>query len=211
MKLKKNSDLKKKNQLLKKLHINEKDKLCPTCDYPLHEMSKEIRKELKIIPAQVKIVEHIRYVYACRQCEKENISTPVITAKMPNPVLKASFVSPSLLAYIMNHKYSEAIPLYRQEQQFKNFGIELSRQNLANWIIHGANNWLKYLYNRIHKTLLKESIIHADETTMQVLSEEGKNLQVNHICGFIQVGNTLNRFSCTNTNLQGQVNILKIF
>src|SRR5660398_21196 len=154
--------------------LEEKNKLCPTCNYPLHEMSKKIRKELKIIPAQVKIVEHIRYVYACRQCEKENISTPVITAKMPNPVLKASFVSPSLLAYIMNRKYSEAIPLYRQEQQFKNFGIELSRQNLANWIIHGANNWLKYLYNRIHKTLLKESIIHADETTMQVLSEEGK-------------------------------------
>lgn len=154
--------------------LEEEDKLCPVCDYPLHEMSKEIRKELKIIPAQVKIVEHVRYVYACRQCEKENISTPVITAKMPNPVLKGSFVSPSLMAYIMNRKYCEAIPLYRQEQQFGNFGIDLSRQNLANWIIHGANDWLKYIYDRLHKTLLKETILHADETTMQVLSEEGK-------------------------------------
>lgn len=154
--------------------LDEEEKSCPSCSEPLHEMSKEIHKELKIIPAQVKIVEHIRYVYACRQCEKDSIATPVITAKMPNPVLKGSFVSPSLLAYIMNRKYSEAVPLYRQEQQFKNFGIDLSRQNLANWVIHGANNWLKYLYDRMHNLLLEETLIHADETTMQVLDEKGK-------------------------------------
>ncbi len=154
--------------------LEEEDRVCPACDSPLHEMSKEIRKELKIIPAQVKIVEHIRYVYACRQCEKDGISTPILTAKMPSPVLPGSFVSPSLLAYIMNRKYSEAIPLYRQEQQFKNFGIDLSRQNLANWVIHGANNWLKYIYDRMHESLLKETLLHADETTMQVLDEEGK-------------------------------------
>ena len=113
--------------------LDEKEQICPNYGNPLHEMSKEIRRELKVIPAQVKIVEHVRYVYAfCRQCEKEDISTPIITAKMPNPVLPGSFVSPSLMAYIMNRKYSEAIPLYRQEQQFKNFGIDLSRQNLAN-------------------------------------------------------------------------------
>lgn len=154
--------------------LEEEDKNCPTCDSPLHEMSKEIRKELKIIPAQVKIVEHVRYVYACRQCEKENTSTPIITAEMPNPVLKGSFVSPSLLAYIMNRKYSEAVPLYRQEQQFNNFGIDLSRQNLANWIIHGANNLLKHIYDRMHILLLEETLIHADETTMQVLDEKDK-------------------------------------
>ncbi len=93
-------------------------------------------KELKVIPAQVKVVEHIRYVYSCRECEKQNITTPIITASMPNPVLKGSFVSPSLMAYIMDRKYSEAVPLYRQEKQFNNFGIDLSRQNLANWVIH---------------------------------------------------------------------------
>lgn len=155
--------------------LEQNEKICPACDYSLHEMSKEIRRELKIIPAQVKIVEHVRYVYACRQCEKENISTPVIAAKMPNPVLKGSFVSPSLMAYIMHRKYCEAVPLYRQEQQFMNFGIDLSRQNLANWVMHGANHWLKLLYDRMHTYLLKEAVIHADETTMQVLAEKGKS------------------------------------
>jgi transposase len=106
-------------------HLDEDEKVCPECNNSLHEMSKEIRRELKVIPAQVKVVEHVRHVYACRQCEKENITTPIITAKMPNPVLKGSFVSPSLMAYIMHRKYCEAVPLYRQEQQFINFGIQL--------------------------------------------------------------------------------------
>lgn len=154
--------------------LGEEEKTCPECGSPLHKMSKEVRRELKVIPAEVKIVEHVCYVYACRQCEKNNTFTPIVQAKMPNPVLKGSFVSPSLLAYVMDRKYSEAVPLYRQEQQFKKFGIDLSRQNLANWIIHGANNWLKFIYDRMHTYLLNEPIIHADETVMQVLDEEGK-------------------------------------
>ena len=68
-------------------------------------------------------------------CKLQAQQIEELTAKMPNPVLPGSFVSPSLLAYIMNRKYSEAVPLYRQEQQFINFGIDLSHQSLANWII----------------------------------------------------------------------------
>lgn len=147
---------------------------CPACDNQLHEMSKEIRKELKIIPAQVKVVEHVRYTYACRSCEKNETTTPIITAPMPAPVIPKSLVSPSLLAFIMNRKYAEAIPLYRQEQQFKHFGIELSRQNLANWIVRGSNDWLASLYNRMHQKLVEHDILHADETTLQVLQEQGR-------------------------------------
>lgn len=155
-------------------HLPEEEQVCPECHHSLHVMSKEVRKELKIIPAQVKVVEHVRYVYACRNCEKENTTTPIITAPMPAPVLSGSFVSPSLMAFVMNRKYSEAIPLYRQEQQFVNFGIDLSRQTLANWMIHGANKWLKVLYDRMHTHLLNESFLHADETTLQVLQEDGR-------------------------------------
>ncbi|MEA3423639.1 MAG: IS66 family transposase [Bacillota bacterium] len=138
-------------------------------------MSKEVRKELKIIPAQVKVVEHVRYVYTCRQCEKENTKTPVITAKMPKPVMPGSFVSPSLLAFIMDKKYAQAMPLYRQEKQFINFRIDISRQNMANWVLHGSNTWLKLLYDRMHVFLLKKSVLNADETPMQVLDEPGRS------------------------------------
>ncbi len=155
--------------------IPEDERNCPVCEEPLHKMTTEIRRELKVIPAEVKIVKHVRNVYACRNCEKENIETPIITAPMPKPVLPGSFVSPSLMAFIMHRKYSEAIPLYRQEQQFVNFGIEISRQNMANWVMHGANKWLKVLYDRVHEHLVKETYLHADETTLQVLDEKNKS------------------------------------
>ncbi len=154
--------------------LPEEEKVCPACNNQLHEMSKEIRKELKVIPAQVIIVEHVKNIYACRNCEKENITTPIITAKAPNPVLPGSFVSPTLMAYTMDRKYREAVPLYRQEKGYQNFGIDISRQNLANWVIHGANTWLRHLYERMHSYLIDETILHADETVFQVLDEEGK-------------------------------------
>jgi hypothetical protein len=71
----------------------------------LHEMSTEVRQELKIIPAQAKVVKHVRHVYACRHCERHETETPIVTAPMPNPVYPGSLASPSALAYILHQKY----------------------------------------------------------------------------------------------------------
>jgi transposase len=154
--------------------LPDSEKSCPSCDEPLHVMKKEIRKELKIVPAKVSVVHHVRYIYACRSCEKNDVSTPIIKAQMPKPVIPGSFVSPSMLAYITNRKYNEAIPLYRQEQQFINFGIDISRQNLSNCIIKGSQ-WLKVIYDSLHSRLLQENFLHADETILQVLDEKDKS------------------------------------
>lgn len=143
-----------------------------SCGHDLHEMSTEIRQELKVIPAQIKVVKHVRYVYSCRYCEKNEIDkSPVVTASMPNPVFKGSLVSPSFMSYIMCQKYLNSMPLYRQEQQFKYLGIELSRQTLANWVVNGSDKWLKPLYERMHFHLLNQEVLQADETTLQVLKE----------------------------------------
>ncbi|OIQ58499.1 transposase IS66 family protein [Moorella thermoacetica] len=154
--------------------LPEEERVCPCCGGPLHEMSTEVRQELKVIPAQVKVVKHVRYVYSCRRCEKEEITTPVVTAPIPAPILPGSPVSPSLMAYIMTQKYGAGLPLYRQEQQFKGLGIELSRQTMANWVLYGANKWLALIYDRLHEYLLTRDILHADETTLQVLQEPGR-------------------------------------
>ncbi|OWZ82620.1 hypothetical protein CDO51_13195, partial [Natranaerobius trueperi] len=91
--------------------------------------------ELKIVPAKAKVLKHIKYVYSCRKCDKENTTTPVKTAPIPNPVISGSLASPSSVAYIMTQKYLEAQPLYRQEQNLSRLGIKLSRQTMANWMI----------------------------------------------------------------------------
>lgn len=158
-------------------HLPEGEQACEQCGSPLHEMTVEVRRELKIIPAQVKVVEHKQYIYACRDCQHNDIKTPIVKAKMPNPVFKGSLASPSTMAYVMSQKYVDGLPLYRQEQQFARLGLELSRQNLANWVLHGADKWLSHIYHRLHQLLLQRDILHADETTLQVLQEPGRLAQ----------------------------------
>lgn len=149
---------------------------CPACGEQLHIMSKEIRKELTIIPAKVKVLEHVRYVYSCRSCEKNEIETPVITTPAPKALLPKSMVSAQLLAYIMSQKFVNAMPLYRQEQEFKRLGVVLSRQNLSNWIIKGAA-LLTPILEQLKQELLKSPLLHSDETTLEVLCEPGRLAQ----------------------------------
>ncbi|MFA5670804.1 MAG: IS66 family transposase [Balneolaceae bacterium] len=154
--------------------LHEDEQVCSECNQDLHEMSKEIRKELKVIPAQVIVTEHIRYTYSCRNCEQNEINTPIIIAPMPVPVIKNSLASPTLIAHIMTRKYVEAVPLYRQEQQLQHDGLAISRQTMANWMIYSANNWLKPLYQRMHEHLIQKDVLHADETVLEVLCEPGR-------------------------------------
>lgn len=85
--------------------LPQSEQVCAECGEQLHVMGKEIRKELVIIPAQVKVKEHIRYVYSCRNCEKTKQTVSVVKAPMPEPVIKGSAASPSAVAHIMTQKY----------------------------------------------------------------------------------------------------------
>lgn len=157
--------------------LSEAEQVCPACGGPLHEMSTEIRRELRILPAQAKIVEHVRHIYGCRHCEREETTTPVIPAPMPAAVIPGSLASASAVAYVMTQKFVESQPLYRQEQAFQRMGLALSRQTLANWMLLSAGRWLSPLYERMHHHLLQQEILHADETTLQVLHEPGRAAQ----------------------------------
>lgn len=75
---------------------------------------------------------------------------------MPSPVQLKSLTSPSMTAYIMTQKYVDRLPLYRIEKQFERFGLSLSRQTMANWLLHGADQWLSPLYKRMHDFLIKQ-------------------------------------------------------
>ena len=154
--------------------LSNEEQVCSCCGGSLHEMSPEVRREIKVIPAEVKVVEHVRYVYSCRQCEREDTQTPIVTAAMPASVFPKSLASPSAMAYIMSQKYVDSMPLYRQEQHFARLGVQLSRQTMANWLLYGANTWLSLIYGRMYDHLLKQDILHADETTLQVLREPGR-------------------------------------
>ena len=156
--------------------IPEKDKKCNKCGEKLTFLKYETRREIKMIPARVTVVEHKRAVYVCRNCDKTGIESNFVTAKAPVPLLEKSLASSSMLSEIINQKYCMGVPLYRLESYFKNMQINLTRQTMANWII-SVSNLVKPVYDTMHKQLLESEILHADETTLEVLEEPGRRPQ----------------------------------
>lgn len=150
---------------------------CPSCGETMVEIGKEVQRSLVMIPAQVKIREDWYYTYACKRCQEENIETPVVKTEKPAPVISGSYASAEAIAHIMVQKFVMASPLYRQEQELNRSGIQLSRQTMSNWILRAADDWLTPIYEEMKKRLVKEQILHADETTLQVLKEPGKSAQ----------------------------------
>ena len=88
--------------------------------------------------------------------------------------MKHSLASPSTVADVMTKKYVDGVPLARQEKILARQGVELSRATMANWVIRCAQSWLKPLYKHMKRQLLEQSVIHADETVVQVLKEDNK-------------------------------------
>ena len=165
--------------------LEDEEKVCDNCTSPLSEMKKEVRKELVIIPAQVKVLEHVTHVYSCRACDKEGISGFIKSADSPKALIPKSMVSPSLLSHLQCEKYVMATPFYRQEGEYARLGINLSRQNLSNWDMAGARI-LKPLYELLKKELLSHELLHADETTLEVIHEPGRETKGKSICGCIE-------------------------
>lgn len=163
------------------------EQVCPQCQGALHEMGEDVRQEIKVIPASFTLVRHIRAKYACRHCQKEELTTPILTAPMPAAAFPNSLASPSAVASIMSGKFVEGLPLYRQQQSFSRLGFQISRQTMANWMITGAS-WLEKLYQRMRAHLLKKDILHADETTVQVLKEAGRAAQTNSYMWLYRTG-----------------------
>lgn len=155
--------------------LPESEQICSCCSGPIHEMTVEKRREIEIIPASAYIKEHRRSVYSCRQCEKNEVETPIAKAQMPEPVIFKSMASPSAIAHIMTQKYVEGLPLYRQEKQLERLDLTLSRQTMANWMIKAATNWLEPVYESLKAFLLTRPTMHVDETTIQVLKEKDRS------------------------------------
>lgn len=95
--------------------LPEEEQVCPDCEEKRHVMGKEVRRELKIIPAQVEVVEHVQLIYRCRNYEKTAEKVTIAKAPLPEPVIKGSIASPSAIAHIMTEKFIKGTPIYRQE------------------------------------------------------------------------------------------------
>lgn len=121
-----------------------------------------ISRKYHFVPAKVELEEHHIGVYASKTDEH------MVKADHPKALLHGSLVSPSLGAAIINGKYVNAVPLYRLEQEFQRYGLRITRQNMANWCIRLAEEYLSILYDHLHKELYFYHVIQADETPVLV-------------------------------------------
>ena len=121
-----------------------------------------ISKKYHFVPARVEVEEHHIGVYASKTDEH------MVKADHPKALLHGSLVSPSLGAAIINGKYVNAVPLYRLEQEFQRYGLLITRQNMANWCIRLAEEYLSILYDHLHEELYFYHVIQADETPVLV-------------------------------------------
>lgn len=121
-----------------------------------------ISRKYHFVPAKVEVEEHHIGVYASKTDEH------MVKADHPNVLLHGSLVSPSLAAAVINGKYVNAVPLYRLEQEFQRYGLQITRQNMANWCIRLGEEYLSVLYDYLHKELYSYHVIQADETPVLV-------------------------------------------
>ncbi len=133
----------------------------------------KVKEELEYIPAVLKVLEYWqeKAVFA-----KDDGSEHIIAAERPVHPLGKCQATTSLLAQIITAKYADGLPLYRQEGILKRYGGEVSRTNMANWIIR-LDDVFKPLMNLIREEQNSGDYLQADETRIQVLKETGKSAQ----------------------------------
>lgn len=157
--------------------LSEKERECPVCGEEMQVIGKEEQLKLRLIPAHAVMERHIYFTYACMNCKVNETETPILNTPKEPSVIPGSFATPEAIAHIMTQKFVIFSPLYRQEQEWNRAGVMLSRQTMSNWLLRAAEDYLTPIYAELHQQLLQHQVLHADETTLQVLREDGKTAQ----------------------------------
>ena len=143
-------------------YLSEKELIAEFGENGWKQLPDAISKRYRLIPAKVEVEEHHIGVYASKT------DGHMVKAPHPKALLHGSAVSPSIAAAVMNGKYVNAVPLYRLEQEFTRYGLSITRQNMANWMIRLGEEYLAVLYDYLHEKLYDYHVIQADETPVLV-------------------------------------------
>ncbi|MBM3467702.1 MAG: IS66 family transposase [Alphaproteobacteria bacterium] len=141
--------------------------ICDGCELEMHYVSSSCshHEEHQIVFKKVKIEQAI---YACRCCNK------IIVARGCKPPIDKGLPLPGLLTQTVLDKFSSAMPMYRQAQNYSYMGINYSRQQISNWFSRAAD-LIEPLYNLIFQEVVSSNYIMADETPITLLNIENKD------------------------------------
>jgi transposase len=153
------------------IDIPEEEKKCPHDGTDLEVVSEEVSERLDIIPMQVKVIETHRLTYGCRCCSSHMQTAPVEASIIPKGIPTAG-----TLAFIATSKFVDGMSLYHIEEILKRHGVEVPRTTMASWMIRSHES-LQAIINLLEDGFFESGYGQIDETTLQVLKEEGKKPQ----------------------------------
>jgi len=147
--------------------LPETEKNC-ACGHALHKIGEDKSEQFEFVPAQIKVLEHVRYKYGCRHCE-----TGVKVAPLPARPIPKSIATPGLLSHVLVSKFCDHIPLYRQEHILQRYQIDIARSTLCHWVL-SCGELFQPLIELIKQALRMRSYLCVDETPVQVLEAANK-------------------------------------
>jgi len=154
--------------------IDESEKVC-ACGCRLTKIDEETSEKLDIIPAKMQVIRHIRYKYACKNCEGVEDEGPTVKiGPLPIQFIPKGIATPGLVAQILVSKYEDALPFYRQEKIFARLGVDIPRSSMCGWSIKAAEHCQPIL-EILHQKILSGPLINIDETPVQVMQEPGRS------------------------------------
>lgn len=112
----------------------------------------------------------VRRKYALREDRRQ----PPVIAPMPPRLLEGGLATPGLLAQILIGKYGDHLPLYRQEQIFRQrHGVLIPRQRMVDWVRQCAV-WLQPIYNQLRDQTRQSPYLQVDETPIRYLDRQAE-------------------------------------
>ncbi|MFL9989605.1 IS66 family transposase, partial [Paraburkholderia sediminicola] len=151
--------------------LPEAERVCPNDGHALVEIGVETSEQLDVIPEQLRVIQHQRVKYACPCCDLGIKVTPA-----PARIIPRGLLSESALTWIATGKFQFGMPLYRQAGLLRRFGGDISSNTIAASMVR-VGLAAQPVINLMRDALLDAELIHCDETTFQVLKEEGRRPQ----------------------------------
>lgn len=144
--------------------LSEADKQCSGCGRAKDCIGQDESRILEYVPAKLEVHVHVRPKYACRYC-KDGVASP----PPPERPIARAIAGPGLIAQIIVAKFSDHLPLYRQEDFFTRHGLHIARSTQCDWV-QAAAELLRPLYERQKELLLKSPVLWTDDTPVTLLA-----------------------------------------
>jgi len=146
---------------------HEPDSTTCSCGCQLKRIGEDVSEKLDYTPGVLTVQRHVRGKWACSECQT------LTQAPVPAQVIDKGLPTSGLLAQVLVAKYSDHLPLYRQEAIFGRCGYPIARSTLAQWVgVCGVQ--LQPLVDALKSAMFQSAVLHADETPVAMLKPGNK-------------------------------------